>query len=78
MATTALEMTTLDRVSASKLMPDEPPNTKESATILSESTLFMYAVGDCMESIAYSSFSENNEEKRADCVEMEFTVAVPL
>jgi hypothetical protein len=38
----------------------------------------MYAVGDCMESVAYSSFSENNEEKRADCVEMEFTVAVPL
>jgi hypothetical protein len=38
----------------------------------------MYAVGDCMESVAYSSFSENNEEKRADCVEMEFTVDVPL
>lgn len=71
-------MTILDRVSASKLMPDAPPNTNESATTFSENTLFMYAVGDCMESVAYSSFRENRVEKRADCVETELTVDVPL
>lgn len=77
-ASRALEMTRAETDNASKLIPDAPPNTNDSANTLSEYRLFMFAFGKCMESVAYRSFKENRVEKRDVWVEMDWTVDVPL
>jgi hypothetical protein len=77
-ASRALEITRVDMDNVSKLIPDAPPNTNDSAVILSEYILFIFALGKRMESGAYRPFKENRVEKRDVCVEMDLTVDVPL
>ena len=77
-ASKALETTMVERESASKLIPDAPPDVMNSASIRSEYRLFMFAMGKSMDAVAYSSFRKDRVEKMDACVEMDRTVDVPL
>lgn len=51
-ATKALEMTMVERESASNSIPDAPPDVMKSVSIRSEYRLFMFAFGKSMDAVA--------------------------